>query len=469
MTFYDAINKLINKIDTKLNYPINVIMGYDNSKYIDYELFDNTKKIDEILEHPIINSDDMSIKWENENSEICSESLNNLYVLKGNVHYEIEKSLNSFEYMGRTQDNKFNIYLHLLPEDQEITIDGINYLDGDIQLPNFNHFKYQNLYSYQNENSFINAIYIEFITRNARYNNLLSDLSVIEESPLEDESEEEFDLRMTMLEQEIEERQNKILLQAYGLTSYEIMQLDLTLYKEANFESDHISSIQLSTVKPPHKKVYIDPELSEEDFFAKAKELRDYYHKSQNDFFPLKEKINKEYHKQTTNVINKFPESFKKKQDDLIKALFIFDYIFAGKKIIDKLNAPITKEYKSLKIQIIKNYNKELNKIKKEIQKFESYKKEIVNSKEKDKKQKRYNEAIDTLEKDITKLKKDTKKKLCEIKVQLKQEISNYPKMDPSKYKESVFHEIASIIDEKPGQCKKLYNHLYKFIENKIL
>ena len=80
MTFHNTITQLINKIEIELNYPINIIMGYSNSKYIDYELFDNTKKIDEILKHTIIDSDDISIIWQNEKYDIYSKSYNNLHI-----------------------------------------------------------------------------------------------------------------------------------------------------------------------------------------------------------------------------------------------------------------------------------------------------------------------------------------------------------------------------------------------------
>jgi len=140
-----------------------------------------------------------------------------------------------------------------------------------------------------------------------------------------------------------------------------------------------------------------------------------------SNYFPLREKINKKYLQEATIIINKFPKSFQKKQDDLIKALFLFDYIETRKKLIDQLNIPIHKEYKNMK--------KELNK---------------------------YN--LSPIEKKL---------ELQNIDEQLYEALLKYPKMDP-KYEDSIFYEVASILGEKAGQCKKLYNHIHKFIKKKL-
>jgi hypothetical protein len=445
MNFYDAINKLINKIDTKLNYPINVIMGFKNSQYIDYELYDSTRKIDEILtQHTIVNIYDLSIIWGNGLNGIYSESLNNIHEF--NNEHKIKEVLNSFDYIGTTQDNKFNIYLHLKPEENTITIDEIDYVDGDIQLPDFNHFKYQNLYNYQDEDSFINAVYIEFITRNARYNNLISDILITEESPFENESEEEFDLRMMMLEQETEVKQNKVSLQAYGLTIDEIRQLDLGLIKNDNFNNKNISSTQLKTLSLS-KYITLTPTLTKDELISEY----DKYQDELKTIFLLREKINKSYINNANEVINKFPQSFKKRQKDLIKAFFIFDYIQANQRDINKANNKFKIKFCNKKRNILQEFRKLLTNKKTEKNEFEEYPKVL--------------KGLDT---EIYKLKIQTRKKLKENESIFKEKYINYPKMNPSKYKDSIFHELSAILDEKPGQCKKIYSHIDQFIKNSM-
>ena len=52
MSFYDSVNTLLEKNKIKLDYPINIVMGYKNSNFIDIELYEPDKKIvsiDEIL------------------------------------------------------------------------------------------------------------------------------------------------------------------------------------------------------------------------------------------------------------------------------------------------------------------------------------------------------------------------------------------------------------------------------------
>jgi len=159
----------------------------------------------------------------------------------------------------------------LLPDEIENIIDGISYKNDEIQLPDFQHFKYQNLYIYQDEEEFINAILIEFIVRNARYNNLLSDILTLEESYLDGETEEEYELRTMILLQEKENQIDNILLQNYGLNAYEIRQLDLTIYKSVDIENEQDMSIELSTSEPIHKNIILDPRLSEDEILEKAK------------------------------------------------------------------------------------------------------------------------------------------------------------------------------------------------------
>ena len=50
MPFFDSVNALLEKNKIKLDYPINIVMGHKNSNFIDIELYELNKEIDEILE-----------------------------------------------------------------------------------------------------------------------------------------------------------------------------------------------------------------------------------------------------------------------------------------------------------------------------------------------------------------------------------------------------------------------------------
>jgi len=419
MTFYNTIDEILKTIDFNLEYPISIVMGLQNSNYIDLELLDNDLDVILSKQIPVIN--DLSVVFIKDN-KVVFQSYDSLCKYESsNRSNIISDYLKSFEFIGKTTDEKYDLYLFLLPDEIENTIDGITYKNDEIQLPNFQHFKYQNLYTYQDEDKFINAILIEFIVRNARYNGLLLDVITLEKSYLNIETDEEYELRAMMLLQEKESQIDEILLQYYGLNTYELQQLDLTLYKSAAIEDEQDISIELSTFEPMHKNIILDPRLPEEEYLKKAKYLKDQYEKEKNNYFPLREKLNKKYLQEATVIINKFPKYFQKKQDNLIKALFLFDYIETRKKLIDQLNIPIYKEYKNMK--------KELN---------------------------RY---------DLSPIEK--KLELQNINEQLDETLLKYPKMDP-KYEDSIFHEVASLLGEKAGQCKKIYNHIHKFIKNKL-
>ena len=184
MSFFDSVNALLEKKKIKLDYPINIVMGHKNSNFIDIELYELNKEIDEILEKKKIDeilkkkeivSNDFYIVYKKERNGIIFESEDNINIFRGKKNNSLESILNSYKSIGITEDKKFKIYICLLPENDKFTIDGIPYNNGEIEYPDFNQFKYQNLYSYQDQNNFINVIYIEFIVRNARYNNLLSE------------------------------------------------------------------------------------------------------------------------------------------------------------------------------------------------------------------------------------------------------------------------------------------------------
>jgi len=421
MTFYDTIDEILSMINSNLEYPIPIVMGLQNSNYIDVELLNND--LDVILKNKIPNTNDLSVVFiDNKDNKVVCQSYDSLCKYESNNRKNlIHDYLKSFEPIGKTTDKKYDLYLYLLPDEIENTIDGITYKNNDIQLPDFQHFKYQNLYTYQDEDKFINAILIEFIVRNARSNNLLLDMLTLEESYLDGETDEEYELRIMKLLQEKENQIDNILLQNYGLDAYEIRQLDLTIYKSVDIRDEQDMSIELSTFDPIHKNIILDPRLPEEEYLEKAKYLKDQYEKEKNNYFPLKERLNDKYLKEVTMIINKFPKSFQKKQDDLIKALFIFDYIEARKKIIEQLNMSEYKKYENMK---------------KELKKY-----------------------------DILPI--DYKIELQNMNEELNEALLKPPKMDP-KYKDSIFHEVASILDEKAGQCKKLYNHIHKFIKKKL-
>lgn len=450
MTFTSAINLSLEKIDIKLNYPINILMGYKNSEYIDIELFGTNKKIDEILNNAIIDND-LSVIYENEKKEVCFDTNGSSSVIYSN-NLSIEEILDSYKYLGRTQDNKFNIYLFLLPENNKILIDGIIRIDDEIQYPEINVFKYQNLYNYQDEEAFINAIYIEFIIRNARYNNLLLSNSTIKENIIDGETDYDFDYRTMMLLEKKQEIIDEILLNSYGLDFYQIIKIDLIMSKDRNLEESKNISFKLKSIEPAHKDIVLSINLPREELLNKVNELKDEYEKNKNSFIPLKEKLNKNFVEEADNIINKFPMSFKKKQDQLIKALFIFDYIESHNKAIDELNIPIKEKYEATKIEISNKYLKTQEQLKKEVEKFKGYQK-----------------TINMLEKNIKNLERNERKELLEAKKEMEENLSYHTKMDPLKYKDSIFNEIALLIGEKSKQCTKVHNFIHKFLKKQII
>lgn len=469
MTFTSAINLSLEKIYIKLNYPINILMGYKNSEYIDIELFGTNKKIDEILNNAIIDND-LSVIYENEKKEVCFDTNGSLSVIYSN-NLSIEEILDSYKYLGSTQDNKFNIYLFLLPENNKILIDGIIRIDDEIQYPEINVFKYQNLYNYQDEEAFINAIYIEFIIRNARYNNLLLSNSTIKENIIDGETDYDFDYRTMMLLEEKREIIDKILLNSYGLDFYQITRIDLIMSKDRNLEESKNISFKLKSIEPAHKNIVLSINLPREELLNKVNELKDEYEKNKNSFIPLKEKLNKNFVEEADNIINKFPMSFKKKQDQLIKALFIFDYIESHNKAIDELNIPIKEKYEATKIEISNKYLKKQEQFKKEVEIFKGYKKEADNLEERIKieKQSSYQKTINMLEKNIKNLERNERKELLEAKKEMEENLSYHTKMDPLKYKDSIFNEIALLIGEKSKQCTKVHNFIHKFLKKQII
>lgn len=471
MSFFDSVNTLLEKNKIKLDYPINIVMGHKNSNFIDIELYEKDKKFNEILKENSIDvilkkkeivSNDFTIIWEKEENEIHFESENDFTNIFKNI--SLEKVLNKYKYFGTTEDNKFKIYLFLIPNSLEST--------EEFQLPNFNNMKYQYLYKYENECQFTNAIYIEFMVRNAEYNNLYSDISIIEENPLPNESEEKFDVRITELLEKKSIENDEILIKHYGFNYDEISNLNLTIFKDTTDSDKECNEFFLSkipTIKKPENKLLLDLNLPENEFLKNAKELKNIY-ENQIRIHSNFQEMNKKFKENADIVLNKFPKSFEKKKVQLIKALFIFDYIQAYNKSIDELNISVKKEYEAKKIEINNKYSKKQEEARKEIRKFEAYKKEAANFEEKIRieKQNNYQKTIDVLEKDIKVFKRNENKELEEEKKELKEKLVNHTKMDPSKYDDSVFNEIASIINEKPKQCTKIHNRIHKFLQKQI-
>jgi hypothetical protein len=417
-------------------------MGPTNSDYIDDKLFDT--EIDEILKDTAPDHNDISIVWIDDKYVYHSHSFNNSYKTSYN-NSSLEERLNNYYYLVTTIDNKYKIYLYSLLDNKEVNINGVHYINNEVQLPKIKYFKYQNLYTYKNEEEFINAILIEFIVRNARHNNLFNDISTIYEPLIDTETDEEHEYREMKLLNEKEEKVDKILLQLYGLNTYELSQLDLTIYKYGDQHNIENLSIQVNTTEP-HKDEIIDLSLPKDKLIEQTVDLQNNYEKSKKNFFPLNQKINKNFLKEAEKIINKFPKSFKKKKDYLIKSLFIFDYIEATKKYANYLNYPIYKNYENSKIKLYNKYKPKLNKKNNEIQ---------------DKKD--YPKIVKEIEKEIREIKKMAKKELLEIKQERNENLCSYPKMD-TKYKNCIYYDLAPLLNEKPGQCKKLYNHIHKFI-----
>jgi len=158
MTFNDAIVKLLEVIDFKYSYPIKIIMGLKNSQYIDLELFDKNN-LDTILKKNIPDINDLSIVWLDDNEQLNMKSLEQLSIITSNRESDLmQNCLKPYKFVGKTTDNRYEVYLYLLPDEIEKTIDGITYKNNEIQLPDFHHFKYQNLYTYQDKEKFNNAI-----------------------------------------------------------------------------------------------------------------------------------------------------------------------------------------------------------------------------------------------------------------------------------------------------------------------
>ena len=485
MTYIDAIKKLLNKAGDELTYPVNISFFFLNANYIQFGL-DEERDINEILKDEIKNSDHISIRWLDNQNKINSITLNDNYGVTKfcNSSDELTKeSFNNEQFTVIGKDNKFRLLLYPLEENIEIEENGfvkekileyekcIYELDK-IKLPSFKDYKYKNLYNYDNEEEFINAILLEFILRHINHNNLAPDKIEINLSEEEkNTTEEELYYIEHMKFQKIENEIDTKLINIFGLSYKEINKLKIMYsnYYLKSLEEDNIV-MELKSTPPFLKNIEINLTHSIEKLIEQITKLKNDFDREIESCLNLKERVNKEYLIKANEVLEKFPKSFEKKKDDLIKALFIFDYIQAYNKDIDELNIPTIKEYETKKNKINDEYFKKQKDLRDEIEKFEAYKKEATNSEEKIKteKQNSYQKAINELEKSIKTLEKNEKKELQEIEKELKDDLIHHTKMDPSKYENSIFNNIASIINEKPKQCTKIHSFIHKFLEKQI-
>jgi hypothetical protein len=203
MTYYDAINNLLDTIDDTLTFPINIIIFLCNADYIHSELEYEKRDIKKILLDDIPNIKHLSIVWIDSQNNINSRSWEHLHQCCSET---LENILKPYKYITATKDKKYKIYLSPLSDEIEYEIDGFvrkdnfvfmdaKYEFNEIVLPSYTDYRYQNLYNYEKEKEFINAIYIEFIIRSIAHNHLLLKPLFSELEPNELETEEEFEIR----------------------------------------------------------------------------------------------------------------------------------------------------------------------------------------------------------------------------------------------------------------------------------
>lgn len=433
MTYKDVIKKLLNKAGNELTYPVNINVYFLSANHIQFEL-DNGRDINEILKDEIKSIDHIAIRWLDNQNKINTVSLvdDDCQVTKtcNSTDKLTKESFNNKTFISTSKDNKFRYLLCPSKETIEIEENGfvkeetLEYEKGvyefeKIVLPKFEDYKYKNLYVYDKEEEFINTILLEFILRHVNHNNLAPDIIEIY-IPIEGNmTEEELELEEYLKFQKIKNEINRKLINIFGLSYDEINELILT-YNKYYFESLEENNIvtELKFTPPFFKNIEINLMHSKEKLIEEIVKLKDEFDREFESCLNLKEIVSKEYLIKANEVLEKFPKSFKKKKDDLIKALFIFDYIQAYNKNIDELNIPTKKKYENKKKEINNKYLKKQEEVKKEIEKFEAYKKEAVNFEEKIRieKQNTYQKAIDKLGKSIRILEKDEKKNFEKLK-----------------------------------------------------
>lgn len=489
MTYENAIKELLKKASDKLTYPVNICVCFFSANYIQFEL-DDGRKINEILNDKMKNSDDISINWLDNENQINSIKLDdNIITRFRSSDKKLTKKYfnNEQQFIKIDKDGKCRLLLYSLKESLEIEENGFvkqkildyekhNYQLESIILPKFEDYIYKSLYVYDNEEAFINAILLQFIMRHVNYNNLAPNKIEISLTRAESLTEEELDF-IELIELPKNEREMDIKLEnIFGLTYQDVNNLKFMYEKEYHEDLEEKNIVMELKYKPPHlKTIEINLMDSKEKLIEHIVMLKDNFDRESESYLNLKERVNKEYLVKANEVLEKFPKSFEKKKDDLIKALFIFDYIQARKLDIDCLNSEVLEENKKKTIEIEIKYENLLNTKNGELEKYEKNALVIIEEykyfpdkkkKEFEKKIKNNNQIIDKLKKEIELLSRDKKKELSKNEQYVKTNLVKYPKMNQME-KENIFSEIEELISEKAGQAKKLHSHLHKFLEEK--
>lgn len=357
MTYTYAIKELLKKAGDELIYPVNICINSFSANYIQFEL-DDGLKINEILNNKMENTNDISIQWLDNQNKINSISLYDYGITKfSNSNDELtKKSFNNEQHIKIDENGKYRLLLYPLEEKIEIEENGFvkqKILDFDkhtyqlehIPVPKFDDYRYQSLYIYDSEEAFINAILLQFIIRQINHNNLAPDKIEISLKKEENITEEELDFIELIEYQKIENEINIKLKNIFGLTYEEINKLKF-IYNKNYFEYLQKNNIviELKFVPPHLKTIEINLMDSKEKLIKQIEILKDNFDKKAEFCLNLKERVSEEYLVKANEVLGKFPKSFEKKKDDLIKALFIFDYIQAKKLDIDRLNKEAQEE-----------------------------------------------------------------------------------------------------------------------------
>ena len=371
MTYYDAINNLLDTIDDTLTFPINIIIFLCNADYIHSELEYEKRDIKKILLDDIPNIKHLSIVWIDSQNNINSRSWEHLHQCYSET---LENILKPYKYITATKDKKYKIYLSPLSDEIEYEIDGFvrkddfvfmdaKYEFNEIVLPSYTDYRYQNLYNYEKEKEFINAIYIEFIIRSIAYNHLLLKPLFSELEPNELETEEEFEIRYEIDFGNQEKEIDNILTQHYGLGYQEMNALEMAYtHSFMNGLDKENISMQLKYPESPIQTLQLNFDLTEKELVDQIVKMKENYKLEQSSIFNFEEKLNQDYLNQVNEVLKKFPKSFVKKQDLIIKALFAFDFIQAKKLDIDYKNQQIKVNIQAESIRIEQKYKKLIDK-----------------------------------------------------------------------------------------------------------
>jgi phage-related minor tail protein len=220
--------------------------------------------------------------------------------------------------------------------------------------------------------------------------------------------------------------------------------------------------MQLKYPESPIQTLQLNFDLTEKELVDQIVKMKENYKLEQSSIFNFEEKLNQDYLNQVNEVLKKFPKSFMKKQDLIIKALFAFDFIQAKKLDIDYKNQQIKVKIQAERIRIEQKYKKLIDK--------KNIEKQIV---------KNNPDSVESTEQEINKLLREQKRELkknenrFETKTKTKEDkdkeqYHKYPKMN-TKYEDNIFNEISELLKETIGQIKKIHNHIHKFLEKKII